>query len=113
MSEQIRRHLAGLNAVWQRCTQIADDPPDLATANALRCAYVRARESLEAYGVAEWMLVYDPETLTFSLPELREQHTDSFATMPMPAVTTQAARSREQTDDVASPHIATPNALCT
>lgn len=98
-SEQIRRHLAGLNTVWRRCAQIADDPPDLATANALRCAYARAWESLEAYGVAEWMLVYDPETLTFSLPELREQHSDMFATMPMPAMTNQAARSWEPTDE--------------
>jgi hypothetical protein len=99
MNEQIRRHLAGLNAVWQRCASIANDSPDLATANALRREYVRAWESLEAYGVAEWMLVYDPETMTFSLPEMREQNTDMFATMPMPAMTNQTVRGREKSHD--------------
>jgi hypothetical protein len=99
MNEQIRRHLAGLNAVWQRCARIANDPPDLATANALRREYIRAWESLEAYGVAEWMLVYDPETLTFSLPEISGQNIDMFATIPMPAATSQKVRSRQQIDD--------------
>jgi hypothetical protein len=44
------------------------------------------------------MLVYDPETLMFSLPEMRWQDTDAFATVPMPSMNKQRARSQEQSD---------------
>jgi hypothetical protein len=35
--------------------------------------YLAAWEGLDAHGIAEWMLLYDPETLTFSLPTMLSQ----------------------------------------
>lgn len=99
MNEQVQRRLAALNAAWQRCARSVNDLPDLVAVNALRREYVKAWEGLEACGIAEWMLVYDPETRTFSLPEKRELDTDAFATVPMPAVARQMARNWERTDN--------------
>lgn len=98
MNEQIQRRLTALNIAWRRCVSITNNSPDQPTIHALRREYSRAWEGLDACGIAEWMLVYDPETQTFSLPE-REQNTDAFATMPMPIVrSNQVARSWEQSD---------------
>lgn len=99
MNEQVQRRLAMLNAAWQRCASTANGSSNLIAVNASRREYVKAWESLEACGIAEWMLVYDPETRTFSLPEARWPDTDTFATMPMPAMTNQVIRNRERTDD--------------
>jgi hypothetical protein len=43
---------------------------DPVTLDTLNCDYLAAWEGLDACGIAEWMLVYDPETMTFSLPTL-------------------------------------------
>lgn len=61
-------HVAALNVVWQRYARTAEEQLDLATAEALNRDYVKAWEGLDACGIAEWMLEYDPITLTFSLP---------------------------------------------
>jgi hypothetical protein len=98
MNEQVQRRLAALNIAWRRCASVASNQPDQTTIHALRHEYVKAWEGLDACGIAEWMLVYDPETLTFSLPSHLWQDTDAFATVPMPSVSKQRARSREQSD---------------
>jgi hypothetical protein len=99
MNEKIRTQIAVLNAAWQRYARTADEPLDPATAEALNREYVKAWEGLDACGIAEWMLEYDPETLTFSLKALGEMANDAFATLPMSAVSNRTARSRWRTAD--------------
>jgi hypothetical protein len=72
MQEEIREHLAALNVTWQRYASI-DEGVDPVTLDALNCDYLAAWEGLDACGIAEWMLVYDPETMTFSLPMMTSQ----------------------------------------
>jgi hypothetical protein len=99
MNEKIRTHVAALNTAWQRYARTADEQLDPATAEALNREYVKAWEGLDACGIAEWMLAYDPETLTFSLKASGEMADDAFATLPMSAVTNRTARIRWRTDD--------------
>ncbi len=68
MNEKVREHLAALNTAWQRYARAEEEPVDPITLDALNRDYLTAWEGLDACGIAEWMLVYDPETLTFSLP---------------------------------------------
>lgn len=68
MSQEIRRRLAALNARWQ-CYAIAiEQQLDTVPMELLNRDYLAAWQELNACGIAEWMLVYDPPTLTFSLP---------------------------------------------
>jgi hypothetical protein len=99
MHEKIRMHIAALNAAWQRYARAAGKQLDPATAGALNRDYVKAWEELEACGIAEWMLEYNPDTLTFSLKAPGEMADDVFTTLPMPAVTNRTARSRWRTAD--------------
>ena len=91
MNEEVYIRLAALNAIWQRYASVADEPLDLATADALNRDYLAAWRGLDACGIAEWMLVYDPTTLTFSLATADTITDDDFATRPLPAIT---ARNR-------------------
>ncbi len=99
MNEDIRTHLTALNAAWQRYARTAEEQLDPASAEALNRDYCAAWEGLDACGIAEWMLAYDPTTLTFSLPTIEETAHDDFATKPLPAMT---ARSRWHTVDSGS-----------
>ena len=73
MHEEIREHLAALNATWQRYASIEEERVDPVTLDALNRDYLAAWEGLDACGIAEWMLVYDPETMTLSLPTMTSQ----------------------------------------
>lgn len=99
MNEEIRRRLAALNAVWQRYARTAEEQPDLASAEALNRDYLAAWEGLDACGVAEWMLEYDPATLTFSLPMTGKMADDDFPTTSFATPTHPTARSRWRNDD--------------
>lgn len=68
MQENIRVHLAALNITWQRYAKALEQHLDTIPMSALNRDYLAAWEGLEACGIAEWMLVYDEATLTFSLP---------------------------------------------
>lgn len=100
MNEQIHTHLAALNTAWQRYARTAEEQVDPNVADALNRDYLTAWEGLDACGVAEWMLAYDPETLTFSLATPGESVNDAFATLSMPAVSSQPARSRWHVGDL-------------
>lgn len=99
MQEQIQRQLAALNAVIQRSASAAGERLDPTAVDALTRAYVDAWEALEACGITEWMLAYDPEALTFSLPAEGEQADHLFTTMPMPAVVNQTVLRQGHLDD--------------
>jgi hypothetical protein len=70
LNEKVREHLAALHTAWQRSAPAEEEPVDPITLDALNRDYLTAWEGLHACGMAEWMLVDDPETLTFSLPLL-------------------------------------------
>ena len=93
MNERIQTSLAALNATWQRYAQAEAEHLDPACAEALNREYVKAWEGLEACGIAEWMLGYDPTTLTFSLPQTKEMAEDAFATTPLPVVMNPSSRN--------------------
>ena len=105
MHEEIRRRIAVLNAVWQRYAREAEGSLDPANAEALNGEYIKAWEGLDACGIAEWMLAYDPETLAFSLKTLGERADDAFATLPMSAVTNRTARNWWRTADPSTERI--------
>jgi hypothetical protein len=86
MNERNHPRLAALNAVWQRYARTAGEPRDPETVEELKRRYLEAWEGLDACGIAEWMLVYDLTTLTFSLPTTGGLVHDAFATMPLSAV---------------------------
>lgn len=69
MNEEIRARLATLNATWQRYAIALEQQLDTVPMSALNHDYLAAWEGLDACGIAEWMLVYDATTLTFSLPD--------------------------------------------
>jgi hypothetical protein len=69
MNEEIREHLAALNATWQRYARAIEQELDTIPIYALNRDFVKAREELAALGVAVSMLVYDSATMTFSLPD--------------------------------------------
>jgi len=73
MHEQVRRHIAALNAVWQLYARAIEQQLDSIPIEALNRDYVVALEGLAACGIAESMLAYDPVTMTFSLPTTQEQ----------------------------------------
>jgi hypothetical protein len=98
MDENISTHLAALNAAWQRYARTAEEQLDSASAEALNRDYCAAWEGLDACGIAEWMLAYDPTTLTFSLPTTEEMGNNDCATMPVSAVTNRTAGSRWRRD---------------
>lgn len=100
MNEQIQMHIVALNAVILRSASTMGERLDPATADALNRDYTNAWEGLEACGITEWMLVYDPETMTFSLGTAGEQANNLLATMPLPAVINQTVRSLRHTDDL-------------
>lgn len=91
MNERVRIHLALLNAAWQRYARTTAEQRDPNVTERLRHDYLAAWEGLDACGIAEWMLVYDSATLTFSLPTTDEMIHDAFATMPLAAITTGTA----------------------
>lgn len=99
MNEKIRMRIAELNAALQRYARTATEQVDPVAVEALNREYIKAWEGLDACGIAEWMLVYDPKTLTFSLKAQGEMSDDAFATRPMPTVTNRSARNRSYTDD--------------
>ncbi len=68
MNEEIRKHLAALNATWQRYARAIEQQLDTIPMDALNRDFVAAREGLAACGIAESMLVYDSASMTFSLP---------------------------------------------
>lgn len=68
MHEDVRRHLAALNAVWQLYARAVEQQLDTIPIEALNRDFVAAREGLAACGIAEDMLVYNSVTMTFSLP---------------------------------------------
>ena len=68
MNKEIRKHLAALNATWQRYARAIEQQLDTIPMDALNRDFVAAREGLAACGIAESMLVYDSATITFSLP---------------------------------------------
>jgi hypothetical protein len=68
MNEEIRKHLAALNATWQRYARAIEQQLDTIPMDALNRDFVAAQEGLAACGIAESMLVYDSATMTFSLP---------------------------------------------
>lgn len=90
MQEQIQTYIAALNTVFQRYASAAGERLAPVTADALNRDYIDAWERLEAYGITEEMLAYDPETMMFSLPAQGEQTDHLFTTMPLPAVMNQA-----------------------
>jgi hypothetical protein len=95
MNEHIQTSVAALNATWQRYAQAEAERLDPAQAEALNREYVKAWEGLDACGIAEWMLVYDPITLTFSLPQTEEMAEEkTFATAPIPAGRNSFSRNR-------------------
>lgn len=69
MNEDIHKHLAALNAAWQRYARAREQQLDTVSMDALNRDFVAAREGLAARGIAENMLVYDSATMTFSLPD--------------------------------------------
>ena len=69
MNEDIRKHLAALNAAWQRYARAREQQLDTVPMDALNRDFVAAQEGLAARGIAENMLVYDSATMTFSLPD--------------------------------------------
>lgn len=71
MNKEIRKQVNALNVAWQRYARAREQQLDTVPMEALKRDYRRAWERLDACGIAEWMLVYDPTTLAFSLPEER------------------------------------------
>ncbi len=92
-------HVAALNAAWQRYARTAEEQLDPATAEALNREYVKAWEGLDACGIAEWMLVYDPVTLTFSLPTTGTVADHDWLTITFATPANRAAGSRWRKDD--------------
>lgn len=82
MNQDIQRCLATLNAAWQRYMKAAGGRPDPTTAEVLSRDYLAAWEGLDACGIAEWMLAYDPGTLTFSLPSYGQGAADAASAVP-------------------------------
>ncbi len=87
MNEEIHTRIAALNAAWQRYTRAIEQELDTVPMAALNRDYLAAWEGLDACGIAEWMLVYDPVTFTFSLSTTDEFANHDFATIPLPAMT--------------------------
>src|SRR5258708_18639446 len=81
MHEEISTHVAALNAAWQRYARAIEQQLDTVLMEALNRDYLAAREGLVACGIAERTLVYDPTTLTSSLPGTSESTEDDFATV--------------------------------
>ena len=76
MNEEIRQHVAALNAVWQLYARAIEQQLDTVPMDALNRDFVMAREGLAACGIAESMLRYDSTTMTFSLPMMSERVED-------------------------------------
>lgn len=72
MNEKTCQSLAALNIAWQRYARAVEQQLDTIPTEALNHDYLAAWEGLDACGIAEWMLEYDSETLTFSLSENEE-----------------------------------------
>lgn len=72
MREEIRKHVAALNVAWQRYAKAEGEQLDPVALDALNRDYLAAWEGLDVCGIPEWMLVYDPATMTFSLPRTSE-----------------------------------------
>lgn len=68
MNEEIRARIAILNEVWHRYASTAEEQLDPVSAEVLNRDFLSAWEGLNACGIEEWMLEYDPATLMFSLP---------------------------------------------
>ena len=102
MNEEIRQQIAWLNAAWQRYARATDDELDPVVVEALNRDYRAAWERLDACGIAEWMLAYDPATLTFSWLSTGERANDAFATPPVSAVTNGTVGIRGRKDDPGS-----------
>ena len=76
MKEEIRQHVAALNAIWQLYARAIEQQLDTVPIDALNRDFVAAREGLAACGIAESMLVYDSAMMTFSLPVTSERAGD-------------------------------------
>ena len=79
-NEEIRKHLAALNAAWQLYARAIEQQLDTVPVDALNRDFVAAQEELAACGIAVSMLVYDSARMTFSLPMMGEGTEDNFAT---------------------------------
>ena len=77
MNEEIRQHVAALNAVWQLYARAIEQELDTIPIDALNRDFVVAREGLAACGISESMLEYDSATMTFSLPITGERAQDN------------------------------------
>jgi len=67
MNEEIRKHLAALNAVWRLYSRAVEQEIDTVPMDALNHDYLAALDGLVAFGIAESELVYNSATMTFSL----------------------------------------------
>lgn len=67
MNEEIREHLAELNATWQRYARAIEQDIDTIPIYALNRDFVHARGKLASLGITASMLEYDSTTMTFSL----------------------------------------------
>ena len=76
MDEKIHERVAALNAAWQRYARAKEQQLDTVPMDALKRDYLVAREGLDACGIAEWMLEYDPAMLSFSLPMTSDRASD-------------------------------------
>lgn len=79
MNEEIRKQVNALNVAWQRYARAREQQLDTVPVEALKRDYLKAWERLDACGIAKWMLVYDPTTLVFSLPEERTTEDNSIS----------------------------------
>ncbi len=68
MHEEISKYVATLNTAWQQYGRALEQQLDTVPMDALNHDFVAAQEGLAACGIAEYMLVYDSATMTFSLP---------------------------------------------
>ena|SRR5436309_2746309 len=68
MKEEIRKHVAALNAAWRRYGRAVEQGIDSVPMDALNRDFLVALEGLESFGITERELRYDSETMTFSVP---------------------------------------------
>jgi hypothetical protein len=100
MNEEISTHVAALNAAWQHYARAIEQQLDIIPMQALNRDYLAAREGLAACGIEERTLVYDPATLTFSLPGTSERTEDDFATVTFSVPTDMPDDGRWNDDDL-------------
>ena len=101
MHETIETQIAALNAIWQRYARTAEEFLDPDSTDALNRDYLAVWEGLEACGIEEWMLQYDPDTLTFSLAMADQRRNEKEPAVPSlaPSHLTPTSRWRQDVSD--------------